>query len=33
VVVNGKYRVTPSSAGGNDQFIALVQWLVKQESK
>ncbi len=33
LIVNGKYRVTPSSAGGNDQFIALVQWLVKQESK
>ena len=33
VIVNGKYRVTPGTAGGNDQFIALVQWLVKQESK
>jgi thiol:disulfide interchange protein DsbA len=33
VIVNGKYRVTPGTAGGNDQLIALVQWLVKQESK
>jgi thiol:disulfide interchange protein DsbA len=33
LVVNGKYRVTGSSAGGPDQFIALVQWLVKKESK
>jgi len=32
VIVNGKYRVTPQSAGGNDQFIALIQWLVKKES-
>ncbi len=33
VVVNGKYRLTPRTAGGNDQFTALVQWLVKKESK
>jgi protein dithiol oxidoreductase (disulfide-forming) len=33
VVVNGKYRVTPRTAGGDDQFVALVQWLVKKESK
>lgn len=33
VIVNGKYRLTPRTAGGNDQFIALVQWLVKKESK
>jgi protein dithiol oxidoreductase (disulfide-forming) len=33
VIVNGKYRLTPRTAGGTDQFIALVQWLVKQESK
>lgn len=33
IVVNGKYRLTPRTAGGNDQFIALVQWLVKKESK
>lgn len=33
IVVNGKYRVTGRSAGGNDQFIALVQWLVKKESQ
>jgi protein dithiol oxidoreductase (disulfide-forming) len=33
VIVNGKYRVTPHTAGGNDQFMALVQWLVKKESK
>ena len=33
VIVNGKYRLTPRTAGGNEQFTALVQWLVKQESK
>ena len=33
LVVNGKYRLTASSAGGNDQFIALAQWLVKKESR
>jgi len=33
IIVNGKYRLTPRSAGGNDAFIALVQWLVRQESK
>ena len=33
VIVNGKYRLTPRTAGGNDQFMALVQWLVKKESK
>lgn len=33
LVVNGKYRITGSSAGGPDQFIALAQWLVKKESK
>ncbi len=33
IVVNGKYRLTPRSAGSNEQFIALVQWLVKRDSK
>lgn len=33
VIVNGKYRLTPRTAGGNEQFVALVQWLVKKESK
>jgi len=33
VVVNGKYRLTPRTAGGNDQFVALLQWLVKKELK
>lgn len=33
LVINGKYRLTPRSAGGNEQFIALVQWLVKRESQ
>ena len=33
LVVNGKYRLTASSAGGNEQFIELAQWLVKRESK
>jgi thiol:disulfide interchange protein DsbA len=33
VIVNGKYRLTPRTAGDNDKFVALVQWLVKKESK
>lgn len=33
IVVNGKYRLTPRSAGGNDEFIELVKWLVIRESK
>jgi len=32
VIINGKYRLTPRSAGGNDQFISLVKWLVTRES-
>lgn len=31
IVVNGKYRVTAASAGGNEQLIRLVDWLVKKE--
>jgi thiol:disulfide interchange protein DsbA len=33
IIVNGRYRLTPRSAGGNDQFIALVKWLVAREGK
>ena len=33
LIINGKYRLTPRSAGGNDQFTALVHWLVARESK
>jgi protein dithiol oxidoreductase (disulfide-forming) len=32
LIVNGKYRLTPRSAGGNEQFIALAKWLVAGES-
>ena len=32
VIVNGKYRLSPRSAGGNDQFVSLVKWLVKRET-
>ena len=32
LIVNGKYRVTPKSAGGDEQLIALMKWLVEQES-
>ena len=32
IVVNGKYRVTVASAGGDEQLIELVKWLVAQES-
>jgi thiol:disulfide interchange protein DsbA len=31
VIVGGKYRVTPNSAGGNEPFIQLVKWLVMQQ--
>jgi thiol:disulfide interchange protein DsbA len=33
IVVNGKYRVNSESAGGPDQLVALVKWLVAKESK
>lgn len=33
IVVNGKYRLTTESAGGPDQVIELVKWLVAKESK
>ena len=33
IVVNGKYRLTPQSAGGYDQLIELVNYLVTKESK
>jgi thiol:disulfide interchange protein DsbA len=32
IIVNGKYRVTLSAAGGDDQLIELVKYLVAQES-
>jgi len=32
IIVNGKYRLDASSAGGNDQLIELVNWLVAKES-
>ncbi len=33
LIINGKYRVTPQSAGGDEQLIALTKWLVEQESR
>jgi thiol:disulfide interchange protein DsbA len=33
IVVAGKYRLTTQSAGGPDEAIALVDWLVAKESK
>lgn len=32
IIVNGKYRVNVESAGGNDQLVDLVNWLVAKES-
>jgi len=32
IVVNGKYRLTPGSAGGYPQSVELVQWLVSKEA-
>lgn len=33
LIINGKYRLTPKSAGSEEQFIALAKWLVEQESR
>ena len=33
VVVNGKYRLHVQSAGGTEQLIELVKWLVAKESQ
>ncbi len=33
MIVNGKYRVTTTSAGGPDQVVELVKWLVAKETK
>jgi thiol:disulfide interchange protein DsbA len=33
IIVNGKYRLHVESAGGNDQLIDLVKYLVAKESK
>ncbi len=32
LIINGKYRLTPVSAGSGEQFIALAKWLVAKES-
>ncbi|UPG94090.1 thiol:disulfide interchange protein DsbA/DsbL [Luteibacter aegosomatissinici] len=32
IVVNGKYRLTPNSAGGYAQSVELVQWLISKEA-
>jgi thiol:disulfide interchange protein DsbA len=32
IIVNGKYRVTLGAAGGDEQVIELVKYLVAQES-
>ena len=33
IIVNGKYRLNVQSAGGPDEVIELVKWLVAKESK
>ena len=33
IIVNGKYRLNTESAGGNDQVVELVKWLVAKETK
>ncbi len=33
IIVNGKYRLTPQTAGGYDQLIELVKYLVAKESR
>jgi protein dithiol oxidoreductase (disulfide-forming) len=32
IIVNGKYRLSPSSAGGYPQAVELTQWLVSKEA-
>jgi thiol:disulfide interchange protein DsbA len=32
IVVNGKYRLTPNSAGGYAQSVELIQWLISKEA-
>ena len=32
IIVNGKYRLTNASAGGYDELIALIQYLIHQET-
>jgi protein dithiol oxidoreductase (disulfide-forming) len=31
IIVNGRYRVDPSSAGGYDQMVEVVKWLVAKQ--
>ena len=33
IIVNGRYRLTPSTAGGYEQVIQLVRYLVEREKK
>jgi protein dithiol oxidoreductase (disulfide-forming) len=33
IIVNGRYRVEPSSAGGYDQMVDVVKWLVSKQTK
>ena len=33
IIVNGKYRLQVESAGGADQVVELVKWLVAKETK
>ncbi|MEA3108895.1 MAG: hypothetical protein QOI88_3500 [Gammaproteobacteria bacterium] len=33
IIVNGKYRLYPQSAGSNEDVIELVKWLVAKETK
>ena len=33
IIVNGKYRLQVESAGGDQQVVELVKWLVAKESK
>jgi thiol:disulfide interchange protein DsbA len=33
IIVNGKYRLFVQSAGGEDQLVELVKWLVAKETK
>ena len=31
IIIDGKYRIEPNSAGGNEQMVALTEWLVNKE--
>ncbi len=31
IIIDGKYRISPNTAGGNEQMVQLTEWLVNKE--